>query len=676
MAKIELTNSIFDRDNDNVLKFNNKGERDDYFNALQDKVTFENVNFNAGDLINTQIELNVNGFFSLFRLLNYNYCIVTQEDEKLFYFIEKSEQLDGSLISLQLTCDLFQTYFYDIENLQGLITRTHLDRFIKNGELWKYNNQLDSPLFEKEGMEFAKRPIALKKLKQIFKGNALSIGEWLNENVIAWKYVFVDAQDYSVFTGTNTLEKYPIEPMRILTNGETWNGINSNLAVIVIPIYRDEAKQIKIKARNSSSSEIFFWNDFSLDYFLSLQGEGYARVKAIKYSPVCPFCSNEFKYIHSKLYIDETGNLTIDPDAYIGFPKVDQYVGDNAVVVDYRTIIEFFGVGTETEIISACAFLKIQNPNEVFLSIDSELLQFEFEKNEITNSSEPKILNEEVSEYRLFLGGNLQKMPILKTSNRPIFKYIEPFTPDITKAMLIYDDLASNGNLNNGVYTEINLKDFSGFTIQIDLSQWFVTDQLDLFLANNKNNLQIFANTKKMEQEQLKVSAVGTGLNSLMNPQTAGSQVVNLFSSAVNLGIKQASEVANYKLTLDNMASSVDNLSAVNSNIALISAVNELGLYIEVLKPIPFEQEIFIDKMKMLGYTYGKIGNVNNFVNSRKFYNYVEAVIYEINGNFAEQVKDGLKEIFAKGVRMWHSDNWTGEIDYNLNNIERSVLNG
>lgn len=665
MAKIELLNTIFDRDNDNVLKFNNKKERDDYFANINEKIVFENINFIANDLINTQIELNVNGLTSLFKLLNYNYCIVTQEDEKLFYFVERSAQLDGSLITLDLRCDIFQTYYYDINNLQGLITRTHLDRFVKKGDLWKFNNDLNSPLFEKENLSFSKRPTRLQKLYQKCANEELE--NWLKENVEYWNYYFLSPGVYNAYTANR--KKIDSDLPNIFYD----YGESGKLVCLVEPHYKRGANKIGITYNTTDVVNFEIWDESGIELFLEANN-GYANVVAIKSSIVSPFSSQ--KAMGGPYSIDSRGNLIIDTTW-----KINEF---SAIfpsgTIDSQTVVFVTYTGDAGTIAAPTGVMKLQDVEDFVLKCDGDFFKDTFEVDDISNDTEPKLYSENVSEYNVFIGGQSYKMPCLKTNKTPVFKYYEPLTPDITKAILTYSEELTSGE-EGKIFTTINESDYTGFAVQIDLSKWFTTNNLDTFLANNKNNLQIFNNTQSAKKESAMISGaqglLATGA-SLASGNYAGalSSGVSTIAGGINTEIQLDYERKNYNLTLDNMAQAPEQLSVVNSNIALVNAVSGLSMYIELQEPIPFEQAIFVDNMKIMGYNYGKLGTVSELAESRKYYNYIEATIYEVDGNFAEQIKDSIKSIFKKGVRMWHYDYWTGAIDYNLNNIERSVLNG
>lgn len=54
-------------------------------------------------------------------LNNYNYCYI--EELKRYYFIKQITQINNKIISLELECDVLETYKNSIAELRGLIYR-------------------------------------------------------------------------------------------------------------------------------------------------------------------------------------------------------------------------------------------------------------------------------------------------------------------------------------------------------------------------------------------------------------------------------------------------------------------------------------------------------------------------------------------------------------------------
>ena len=680
---ITLTNTIFDSENDNVILFNNKQELKTYWESKEDKITIPNINFIARNIINTEISIAIPVGLSLLKLLNYNYCIVFNETETLYFFIEESSQEDGNLVKLRLKIDAWNTYMYDIKDMQGLATRSHLDRFVKTPDgNYVFNFGADSPLFEREKIQgLSKRPTKKFKLQSQYDTTPNSeFNKWINDNVECWVYYFISSGKEYNYNGYDETNGEQISPRwknlrEMLYFNKYNNSVKSNFNVIVIPQYKSDKR---IKFQNRTTLEILPLEENSVEYFLR-QNNNYANVHSIKYSTIAPFRSTSFI---EKYFIDDDNNLVIK-DTYTGeAPPRTDFISDFSRS-NVANIFTFIYSGWLTK--NIFAVVPQQNiGDDILFTIPQEMYQNKFNKNEITNDLEPKLYNEDYNIYRLFCGGMEYDLPISKSSNNPYFIYKEILSPDITKSLLIFDAKNINDITNQyfeTIFTDTAKTDFTGFITTLDNSLWFTSDNLDTFLANNKNNLQIFQNQQTSRRIQTEISGVGNIVSGAVSsavtksPIGISSAVSQAVVNGANTKIQLQYEMANYELTLDNMRNSKQELQSLNSNAILISSVDEFGFYIELQEILPFEKQMLLDYLKMFGYTYNRIADLKSIWKTRRYYNYVEMLIYEIDAEISNQVKDYIKEIFKNGVRIWHNDNFS-KIDYNLNNTERSIYYG
>lgn len=692
MYNITLTNTIFDSENDNVILFNNKQELKTYWESKEDKITIPNINFIARNIINTEISIAIPVGLSLLKLLNYNYCIVFNETETFYFFIEESSQEDGNLVKLRLKIDAWNTYMYDIKDMQGLATRSHLDRFIKTPDgNYVFNFGANSPLFEREKIQgLSKRPTKKFKLKAQYDTTQNSeLNRWLNENVECWKYVFLSSSTTYKYKGYNEATQGSIQQDKKLIEAKyrnKLNSIDSGMIILVEPVYKT-TKNIAFKNKDLSSRyDYSTWYDFDIEDFLK-ENNGYAQVYSIKMSPIAPFRVTDY-IINEDYLFDTNGDLVlIDKYNVSGQSPPRSDIGTESEVLvegiyDFCRPIKFNLIR-----LGGVALMRFQDIDEnIKFSIPQELYKIKFSKNEILSNSniEPKLYNEDYSNYRLYFGGKEYDLPISKTSNKPNFIYKEVITPDITKSILIFNPNDEEDLLKNyfeTIFNEYTTKDFTGLISTLDMSMWFTSNKLDEFLANNKNSLQILNNTQDSRALQSGLNAIGslaTGITSSLvtgNPIGAVGGITQAITGVGNTLIANGYEKANYDLTLDNMRNSKDSLQNLNSNILLLASVDEIGLYIELESPLEFEFSVVRDNLKMFGYTYNRIADLKSIWKTRRYYNYVEMLIYEIDAEISNQVKDYIKEIFKNGVRIWHNDNFS-KIDYNLNNTERSIYYG
>jgi hypothetical protein len=652
---------------------------------------------------------NVN-MFDVSELVMKNYAIIreTKSNETInyyYYYITNSSIDQYNLILLDLKLDTLQTIYFNpnIKIPDCLINRAHLGRLRASNEANAsyYMNFLErSPLFERDNVrDVSKRVVKREKLHFDItdsKGVASSINNWFAENVSHWLYYYLAGEpQYAVVKNalTRTTENSYLNTLKYVT-GELEeysedndnNVTDSSVVVLCCPVYKKD-KKIKLPYRKSQTGDVstrvidyMTWDAVAIRQFLkdsynitdkTKTENSYAYVHSIKNSIMPPFA----KVDDARLSIDSDGDLIYTPS-----------INDEPINASDGAFFETFGnlktyANSSSNVYACCMTLvtyqDINQTNRMYINnpMYNPLLSYtDVMYNKTTTSGlfpygiEPKLLNEDYSTYRLLFGGNTYDMPVAKTSHKPLFIYKEILSPDITKAMLIYDPVYSKEP--SDVFTELNTKDFTGFTISLDLSIWFSTSALDSYLANNKNNLQIMQNNQNNRFNNM---GVGSLQNVISNPVNAFGSLVGIGSNVLQYEMNKSTENTNYALTLDNMAQSPGSLSSLNSNALLMQSIDDLGIYIELQQPLSIEQEKIVNNFKMFGYVLGKIGNIKEYDNIRHDYNYIEANIEDIEGvELSNSIREDLRQRFSNGVRFWVGD----KIDYNLPNYENWIEEG
>jgi len=683
----------------NTRYFNSQSEQQAwYLNRIENggipfsKTFAPNIN---SLLISQQVYINEQGL-ELNEILLKNYAIiraVKNSTPMYYYYYEvQSANINGNNQPIfDLKLDTLQTYYFnpDIVFSDCHINKAHLDRLkatMSNGEVvYRFKFNEESPLFEREELRnVAKRPILKEKLYPQLDtvGQGSPFNDWYKNNISHWVYYYISGgKTYNFASATGGSINSELDEIKYKINDDTY--IDGSIVVLVAPIYKS-TKKIKMYYKDPTvdTGEYMVWDEAALKRFITGQSAtgGYANVVAIKHSVLPPFYT---AYLTPLVSVDDVGDLLFHNNGGTTTPTINN---GNTYFEYFEDCVDFMcPFSNPTSCFGRVVYQDIKKTVQMYPE-KTFLYRYQFSRDDVLadiaieweDGIEPKLLNEDYSTYRLFIGGNSYDLPISKTSPRPSFIYKEILTPDITKALLIYDP--ENSLNDSGVFTDINTKDFTGFMINIDLSMWFATDALDSYLATNKNNLQIFNNNQKMKETDYLVNA-GSSLFSgilmgAMSGGAAGAAVgavsggINGIVNGVNLINQQRNERTNYNLSLDNMAQSPETLSSLNSNIVLMQAVDDLGIYIELQQPLTHEKKILIDGFKLYGYTYNRIGNVKNFDKTRKYFNYIEAIIESISGvSMTNAARDDIKQRFANGIRFWRND----EVDYSLVNCEISV---
>lgn len=651
MYNIKIVHYDFDSENDNVMLYSTKADMRSALLSLSGMGN-DNINFDVNNLIKTDVVFN-NLDQPLMSLLNYNYCIVYNDDEIYCYFIREMKQLSGRQVMLSLEIDSWNTYIYDISAI-AYVRRSMPDRFkpviSQQGNVlgFAYDNTLTSPLYQREAIRECPKYVDTKcKLDVVYNNDVDNdnVATWMRSNIDHWEYLYVDVGEY-VAVNTSVPDtpqelKFNIGELRYMTQEEGAGGaIRSGIGVLVQPVYKS-SKNLKYKNANGDIIDFGSFSKFK-------DQNGLAKVHANKHSIVPPF------------RMDSTITGTIDTN------------GD--LIIDWECInrnmnASLYNVWVTEQYITKPIALSIRKGQSTGITSY-------YDKDIVTSTAqgnfEPKILNEDYSVYRIYCGGQSYDLPILKTSNRPQFLYTEALTPDITKGYLRYDDVHSpHPYTARRVFGADNTKDLTGLIVAQDFSMWLVKEQLDTWLAQNKNNLQIFQN--KIEQRD--VGAM-VGLTASTLGMLAGGDAsigMGTIASGVRTSLDKLYDQANYNLTIDNMRQAPDQLGAVNSNIVMQNGIDEFGIYLEVLKLLPKDEKVVRNYLYLNGYVDGEVRDLSTIMRTRRYFNYVQADIIELTANMSEEQKDRMRAIFSRGVRIWHDDYYVG-VKNNLNNIERSVL--
>ena len=353
---------------------------------------------------------------------------------------------------------------------------------------------------------------------------------------------------------------------------------------------------------------------------------------------------------------------------------------DYTIDANNNLIFKTTNVYSDTGIVfmNNCSFLKA---NSVFgylyclkdtdkgiefnIADPSVLPQIEFDKNNIIGADKniifnPKMNNADYKSLRISFAGSAYEYDLQKLNTQnPTFEYHEMLTSDVTKALLQYKPTD-----NAGVFNQAYGESYNGLAFTNDLSLPFAKGQDDVFWANNKNAFLSFQNQQAQARSNAIINALGGVLSGATKfAMTGGRDLTGIMGGATGgvIGIlqtlnNQKYERANFDLSIDNMRSAPETLANINGNAILTGAIAPLGIYIEIYSALENELKIANDIAYDNGYTYNRYGQVKDFVNTRKYFNYIQASVENIIGNISNEVKLLLHQILANGIKLWHTD--------------------
>lgn len=664
--EIALTNVIFDYNYNNVLRFDSREAQKEYFKLNTLFANSVKCNFNTTTLLNTRIFYKYNETTDLEDLMFNNYAIVKdiKNDKYYFYFIIDCKQDSGNQLLLDLKLDVMQTFLIDLKFTDGKIIRAHLNRFEKDGSNYKFKNNKYSDLFENESNDFAKRLIKRTKINVKIDSTENSIlNEFLKNNVEAWQYIYLSPGTYDIYSSGGSSNSIPGiyygENDPYLTYNAKYDSIDGEICVMCYPIMKKNSnKKIRINRGDNITPITPEWSTFGILTFKSANNNT-SNFYANKISIMPPFNYGEY-VLNTDYYIDTNGDLVFN--AY--YPNNRFFNCKFYFSKPINGDIDIFHQ-------SYCVILSKNFESHLCdnYSINDDI---SFSYNELkglkNKKFNPKLLSSNYKGLNLVCGSNTFEYDIQKLNLKNLeFEYFESLSPDITRGYFRIKNV-------NDIYIPDTSKNFTGLVFSSDNSVPMVNDQLANMLANNKNYyLQAglsmgVAGIKNITSKSIHGDSMGSADGPL------GSVLGGFVGGAIG-SIETGLNYYNFKLTNDNMKNAPDLLKNANGNSIFNYSITNIGLYVEEYSAIENELEIENDEMILYGFNYNKIGNINDFINIRKYYNFIQAIDFEIikDNKISKNVEEEIKRIFNKGARFWNLINNNTTFNYNNENYERWI---
>lgn len=675
-----LLNVNFENDYKNVLRFDNREAQESYFNCASLFLTAPNINFKASNLFETTIDYTINENESINELLSKNYCIIKDNSPNktytyYYYFIKNSYQNSGTQIRIELELDIFNTYYIDLEFTDCQILRAHLNRFIDNGDgTVSFDGTPQSKLFEREPLkELPQRTISRTKLN-IYTNlvPSTTVANWLNNNVICWKYIYLaSSTNYKTTNLANENIEKPLTSTYLRGNDIDGNtqGLNTYLTAMCVPVLRSGVSiTIKMTARTGPgtipSAKSFTFNVLSdVESFIN-KNSGFSYIYATKLSPVPPFDSAFFD--SNVTYSAGSTSLEITIPSASGWSDLSNY-NDSTSAFEYWGDLFKNNCGTHIKTISASGIANtfgvmfyVQSQQST-LTLPYTINNFErtFNKSIFTPSLvhnikfNPKLYSSDFKS--LDIGTQVSKFnyDIQKLNDNELqINYTEPLVPDITKSYTRYS------GKDNSVYLPLTSANYTGDVGSNDTSLIQVTSQYQQMLANNKNYfLQNSLNRNINFSKGIVNNALG-GIGNGLSGNWGGvaSNISGLAFAGVDMWASQQQEA----YTVDNMKSAPQSITNAQGNAPFNFIVSGIGIYAEEQSALQNELEAADEFMLQYGYTVNRLGNIKDYDNIRTNYNYLQAELQEIKGvNISNIVRNKFVAIFQRGVRLWNNDSYS-----------------
>ena len=635
--KICLTSVIWSPDYQNVRRFVSRAAQEEYFgvaNLFTSDVPERNLN--AGTLVNLSIFVK-NGEAGIGSIMENNYAIIKELDTgKFYYYFITNATFDSvNQTRLDLQLDVFQTYYLDMTFGDAMIERAHLNRWNEAiiGHTIFDRTADDKFLVRDEIQGLPKRVKSTTECTTSpFIPNS-DEAQFFENNVYGWLYAFLDAGEYE-YDGVQFSTQMQYEKHE--ADGTRPPRFTTPYVVVCCPIMSNSQASIQLGG-----------SALNYDKFFEFVKSNVGHIYNLKFTQFSPF--NRV----SRPTVTITGNTM------------------NITACD-----EFLKIGTTKHI----AVVQLQRLHTQFLTKEFALPQWNITKQSIVEydddlKANPKSFNLDYRELKIVYGGGEYSFDIqklydsgAKTEDRVAFQAFEIITPEIAPTFItciptnLYAPVYNNPRANRIGYMQEN-----------DLSIPYNKNQLDVFLANNKN----FFKQKQLAYSQQRTNALINTISSIGNSiqqfgtkdfiggaKSLGAAATAVGQTEVNIMYDQAAT----KLTLDNMQAGVDALFNSNSNPFFTWALNNCKILLVELEALPIDMGRALEDMHENGYTYNRMGNIKDFDSIRKKWNFVKARVEIIKTpvRLPNTVREIVKAAFERGIRFWETD----DVRFNQTNLE------
>ena len=167
-------------------------------------------------------------------------------------------------------------------------------------------------------------------------------------------------------------------------------------------------------------------------------------------------------------------------------------------------------------------------------------------------------------------------------------------------------------------------------------------------------------------------AAFGTGANYGLN-----NKINDMQSQLTQKQLYENAKLTEYEINTMTQAKITDMINTPNAiktsgNDTIFNLINS-NQKIDILKYQPKAKTMFkISRyFERYGYKYNEYGKLSNYINSRKFYNFVKTNSCNIATAKVPLIHlEEIKEIFNRGTTIWHIDRGAEPLNYNVKNME------
>lgn len=652
MAKIVFTNVLMTNDYDIGIYFKDEIERNQYFNIPSIFEAQPEFNFSISGGLTTTLYWNQATFLNT-SILDFNYCIIDINRRYYFYFIDKATCITSNQYQINLELDVITTYLPSLNFEDCFIERAHAPRWYTTDNInYKFNFSTNSPLLRKSEQykQYLKNSIPLKRLFN-------NVNEAFNGISYIYLFAKVSEEETGICTtyhyNQNTSFKYPFK-------------------TFCIPYVQSSNESTIFKVSVGEEPFIKVYN--KLDYEDLPKSINSAEIIGVTYSDFSPF--NDLTELNIE-FDSQTGNyiynISVRNTMNSSIDLATAKSGDITSTTDTK-YIQVYDIDISPKTYFTDTRVTFDKP------------KMSFTKNEIKNNSNNQLT------CPILLKKGCKRLELSNYySSKYDYSFEELNTNNITATVLIYPfpGIEYQYAFIKGATDSIlknQQQNFTGIVGSFDNTLPYKVEQIDEFFLSNKNYYQ-------MRNVNLNVSSFNAFANLMKGGISGGVSMASgnvakgtaqLATAPVQAGQDVVGILANETLLdmqLDNLENAPDTLNNLNGAPLTSFALNKIGFVINIYDILEEDKKFIANDYYEHGQNIAVWANPRDYLGTRKYFNYIKCTLKEMWINYYPYdpiptvIKNKIKEVFAKGIRLFNGVNPTTIINSStyIENYEKEL---
>ena len=641
-----LTYVNFDIDNKDVIYFKNKAEKESYFNLSSlFSGELKYINFEKKNLLETRFIVDSSNDNIIKNEFSKNYLIIKEisTSSYYFYFIISTRYDNKSHLELYCKLDTFTT-LRDLLMPRGIIKRATFREFEKDGSYAIYDRGAYTHILTIDDSYKGEKFIQAQKTiyPHIYTYTQSVLDTWLEQNVEAWQYVFIDKNHNYNYSKDGTTASYR-KPDSFISN-----GIYNDYGVIVFPIYKTSNKiYIRYRDVTDPNNPVLYSFQTGIGafnvYFRGANNDS-TYIYNMKISKQAPF--NVIDSASSIMQLNCSVSISGD-NLFLDF-------GDGTGAFDLSKYIQSFTrmFTTDKDTISSTYYsgffmfeYEYQTSKKYTCDLSSFIDDYINTKMLIStykNSTKaidkyPNVICNKNVEVRITYNGEIFSIhPSRLDTTQAILEIQEAISPDISKIYVNWKPT------NNYIDKNAMSNTLTGFIFNDDTSIPIGNNYMAQFLANNKNfYMQRYINT-----------AINSGTKGAKSYATGGWGGLAL--SVINSGL----DVANLFWEEDNLENRYSSLKMANGSALFNNLVKDYGCKCEIWMMTKEELTNIAEYYNKYGVSSTQNGYLLDVLEKHKYFDYVEMDVTDIVltglDGITQEIKQDIINKLKRGVRFWY----------------------